>query len=239
MQARCMTKLTVVMLLIAACGSKNDRSGEGSGSSRTVKEDLATVPAGTYVAKALHMPSDGTCTAQIAGGAEVDNWKDERQKVEGFAIDKRVASCADFMLCVDQGGCVVTKNDFRCESDGTAVAYWSTAEAYCAWRKQRLPTYLEWQAAVRGPTGITTPNCSGSGSNAESGCVTTSPFGVVAIVAGVLDLEFTRSSECWSNANAEPDKSVVGISLMEKSFSALMPVSSSRPSHGSFRCARD
>lgn len=74
--------------------------------------------------------------------------------VEPFQIDSYLVSCDAFERCVRSGICDEKRSVCW---DGALSAPRESAEHYCKWRGARLPSYLEWQRAVRGDEGDPPP----------------------------------------------------------------------------------
>jgi hypothetical protein len=77
------------------------------------------------------------------------------QKISTFSIDRSVTSCNDLKVCVDAGVCAPTHRP--CEADVATVPY-EVARQFCAWRQMHLPSYAQWQRAIRGKAGWTFPS---------------------------------------------------------------------------------
>jgi formylglycine-generating enzyme required for sulfatase activity len=134
--------------------------------------------------------------------------KDQRQlvdvEVQPFAIDRETAICHDLEKCVEAGRC----KDLGIQPcvAGVANVPFATGEAFCAWRGMKLPTYPQWQRAMRGPEGFKYPRGNEWSEEYLSDQVTidrgrryVSPEGVVYFIAEFgwwLDKEFTRDTDC-------------------------------------------
>jgi formylglycine-generating enzyme required for sulfatase activity len=160
-------------LLVAACGRSHSdptpapgdevgsaRAGSGSNAAsgvadanvtatgRRVVDDMAFVEAGKFIGIRLHC-WEGTGPINAA---DVNDRKDAKQALDAFRIDRRTASCADYSSCVRAGACKATDARENCHSD-VAVVTVDDAKSYCGWRSATLPSYAQWQRAVRGSGG--------------------------------------------------------------------------------------
>lgn len=114
---------------------------------RSVVEDLVTIPGGPFRGRNPACPKPGLAAAN----AWEDKRPDESLSVAAFSIDRRVATCADYNACVAAGSCGPLR-EIEC-SDGKAAVSGAKALDYCRWRGARLPSYREWQRAIRGVDG--------------------------------------------------------------------------------------
>lgn len=71
--------------------------------------------------------------------------------IPSFKIDRRTVGCAQWRACVAAGACTEEKQT-DCLDDLVLKRHSQAAEL-CRWRGGRLPTYVEWQRAVRGKSG--------------------------------------------------------------------------------------
>jgi len=79
-------------------------------------------------------------------------------EVGSFRIDRTEVANADYLECVDAGGCTSPEwkeTNGHEEYDGllgdrqpVVGVTWTQASAYCAWRNGRLPTEVEWERAA-------------------------------------------------------------------------------------------
>src|SRR3569623_138444 len=205
-----MRYLLILSLLVLGCSSigvaqlaeGSGRSGSSGGSASSPPlDDMAVIPAGTYVASdPVFAPSaTGECSAEtIAKVKAVVNQlplPDRPQEVASFQIDKQRVRCADYKKCVNSGASAHDSWIDSC-SDHAARATQDEAVAYCRWRTAKLPSLLQWQAAVRGKTGRVSADCDDKTSAAR--CTITSGEGV-SINGSTASLgEFTSTVGCWS-----------------------------------------
>jgi len=112
------------------------------------------IPASEAVIRQLECPAG---TAHPVPGVV-----QKRQRVEAFAIDETTTSCARFRACVAAGACEGSDmRDCTYGGDcchGAAFVPATQATAYCAWQHARLPSYAQWQRAVRGTEGRVFPH---------------------------------------------------------------------------------
>lgn len=195
--------LAIVPLLLtqAGCSDKAKQHTPAEQSSNVIPpDDMVVVPAGDYVVTAPHLAKGEQCTPEVrerlksitSGPAPQAS-----QPVAAFAIDKQRVSCRDFRDCRKQHVCPDSDwGDHDCE-DSDALATREQAIAYCAWRGHVLPTYLQWQAAVRGPDGprVLDAECLTTGPAEDKPCIATSRFGV-KVSTSIHTSEFTRSEDC-------------------------------------------
>lgn len=153
-----MTNLEWIPLVIVAsgCGRSappaiaEEAAGAGSGSSSAIiitganaassgprlVDDMVPIEAGLFWGRRPLCP-------------DTDHRQDVAQSIGAYRIDRRTASCGEFADCVAAGGCKANEYREDCFATAAVVAL-DQAQAYCAWRGTRLPSYAEWQRAVRG-----------------------------------------------------------------------------------------
>jgi formylglycine-generating enzyme required for sulfatase activity len=113
----------------------------------------------------------------IEGGSfSGDGWWDSARneyEIETLWMDRDEVTVEAFTACVNDGGCTDPNTGEPCnfgvvgrENHPVNCVDAFQAEAYCAWRGQRLPTEWEWQWAARGrdegrtyPWGDAAPSC--------------------------------------------------------------------------------
>jgi formylglycine-generating enzyme required for sulfatase activity len=238
-----------ILALVACRGDKAPREGgRGSAvaSSWRPPDDMARIPAGTYKQRALHLHEGGTCNAALAGDAaarSVDNWPDEAVQVSSFEIDRNVVMWVDYCECERQHVCphaVECPDGGEDEDDplNNAAVPSRDAAAYCAWRGLRVPTYGEWQAAVRGIDGIDVPTCDAAAKDGR--CRFTTSLGVQVWISSRT--EYTRSRECFPPMLGNPaviDRVVLGVGADHLGIPEPADEASSKPALAVFRCVRD
>jgi formylglycine-generating enzyme required for sulfatase activity len=236
-------------------GDKAQGSNKGSGSAAAVAparlpaDDMVTVPAGDYVTsvEAFRADGHGQCSqSTLEKVAELETsalWPSERSHVDTFSIDRTLVECGDFDACVSQGAC--THETFECVNGHTRATI-EAATQYCAWRKLRLPTVAEWQAAMRGRNGRRDVECANTVDlSRQAECAFKSEFGVVAFFGNDSRGEATRTVGCWhadgsfrQNAGLYP----LSIFTLYKGLDHFTPVPPPLKGHGlrlHFRCVRD
>lgn len=174
-------------------------------------EDMAVIPSGEYTVTAPLLPLGKQCTRDVT--LELAKKPPYPQRIEvlpAFSIDKRRVGCQDYLACVRQHGCPPPRRANDEETDckdvlaGSVVAEASSlvfayvpranAIAYCRWRGAQLPSYAQWQAAMRGPTGDRRAKCTWP--EAER-CEAVTKLGIVLSAGELPERELTRSTDCW------------------------------------------
>lgn len=117
-----------------------------------VREDMVAFAAGKARGRRL------SCGTADPHDSEASHPPDTENDVVAFAIDRRPVNCDDYGSCIAAGACPEAGVMEICEGGGRAQVRSDHAAAYCAWRGARLPTYLEWQRAVRGVAGNVYPH---------------------------------------------------------------------------------
>ena len=222
----------------------------GSGSNTTSpaahpKESMVAIAAGTYVASdpVFAPDADGRCSSETRAKVEIfakkAPWPDRPQAVDAFTIDRAVTTCSDYRACVASGSCSPVDTSGKCKIYPAIRVTIDQAIAYCKWRGAQLPTLLQWQAAVRGPTGKSFGKCDDEASKI---CTNTSESGVSAILGTFA--EFTRSRACWPSHDGSSTASLQTV--LVSSFSRELTGFATRaldlhddPQEGAFRCVRD
>ena len=253
-----------VAILFAACHRANHQVPR-SDDPHLPREDLVTIPAARYPVKVVHYRGDGVCTHQL-GVTDKDvpveqMLEDGEVELSAFQIDKHVATAADYGACVHAHGCPDGGFSYMQPDDVTAFGLAPTedipenhvqlglqaASAYCAWRGMRVPTYAEWQAAVRGPQGLRHGSCDRIARPPRhilslDDCRFTSPFGVVVwLPSGVDPMEWTSTLECWNHAGGEPSIQPLQVDVGWRLLDVSIPADQEHvvDGHSNVRCVRD
>ena len=112
-------------------------------------------------------PGDGREMVWIPGGryemgaslGDGDAFNDEHPRhpvtVDGFWLDRREVTNADYRRCVDAGACTVPHrtqvfDDPNLQDHPVMWVDWFQARSYARWAGKRLPTEAEWEWAARG-----------------------------------------------------------------------------------------
>jgi len=185
-------RVSLALLLTSACHDRQPVARP--------PDDMIAVPAQTFVGDATRCIT-GTTTPQ-----PVRERLKAQLTVPAFRIDRHPARCEDFTRCVGAGAC--KHEDVECEN-GLAVARRKAAAAYCGWRNARLPSWNEWQLAIRGPEGWDYPTREERDEYdypAElGGTKYVSPLGIEYVFNAKVPLnqEATRDDDCW---NPDPER---------------------------------
>lgn len=176
--------------------------------------------------------------------------RDRWNFVPAFAVDREPVTCNAYQACASEGRCPHQELS-SCARPQRAIVDHDAAAAYCRQRGARLPTYLEWQRAVRGiggdlyPTGDTWDEARGclltiepafaaaanSGrASKPSGCQHTSFDGVVYHTLSREHAEWTGDTACSPDGTVGPAAAYIWDADLNK-------VTPSWP-RGQFRCAR-
>jgi eukaryotic-like serine/threonine-protein kinase len=114
----------------------------------------------------VYVPSGDFSMGSLAGTA--DEQTVHTVYLDAFWIDQTEVTNAMYAKCVDAGVClrpmVIHSNThygyylYEPYANYPVIALkWSSAEAYCAWARRRLPTEAEWEKAAVGTDGRTYP----------------------------------------------------------------------------------
>jgi hypothetical protein len=246
---RAVCPIVVLSLALAACsGHKVHRDDAADAVKRLPPEDMVKIPAGAYRIRVLNYRNDGVCTPEVAGSPEETTdqaWPDRTVQMEAFEIDKDVVGTGDYCECAGEHACPEARQimidskqreddycdaGFRRPAEVTARA----AAAYCAWRSVRVPTFTEWQAAMRGHDGVY-PKCDVA-IGPKQDCRFTSPTG--AQVRPDL-YEWTRSQECFSQYHGATATAIMTARVYTGDHFGVPGQTEHENDVATFRCVRD
>ena len=108
------------------------------------------VPSGFYTVGCTEV---ALCKGSFSAQRDIAIQPGHKAFVRSFGILKYGVTDRDVRVCVANSGCSGSFPD----DDFLAVTDIGHARKYCEWRKMRLPTEDEWEAAARGPEGNTFP----------------------------------------------------------------------------------
>ncbi|MBL0215771.1 MAG: SUMF1/EgtB/PvdO family nonheme iron enzyme [Myxococcales bacterium] len=177
----------------------------------TMREDMVAFPSGKARGRTL------SCGTADPHDVDTIHPPDTNNDVPAFAIDRRPVSCVDYQACITAGVCPETGLLESCAGGVRAQVRHKNASTYCRWRSTRLPTYLEWQRAVRGIGGNVYPHGPSPDPSTDClhptevpdppdsrrvGCEQLSPDGVVYFTRSAVGYEWTSDTACGSNGNS-------------------------------------
>ena len=193
--------------------------------SHPAAEDMASIPAGPGFPLRLRCPRPPSDAP-----------------VPAFDIDRNIITVEQYRTCIDAHACTEEPDDFPL----AAVVSHASAEAYCKWRHARLPTWNEWQRAIRGADAKRTPT--GSAWDPVAGCRVPTMKNEVAgrvrcentTVDGVTYYVLDRNNEWTSDddcvdAKDPTQRQPIALNLIE-----VLDRGGPREAgfHAEFRCAR-
>lgn len=180
--------LAIVVVALVAGGSGDGavgsatRAAGGAEAVAPAAGDSSVVQSGARSSQAAEPPAGmvvvagGEYWVGCASDADETCFDDEKPgrvvTVEPFAIMHHEVSVAEYARCVAAGQCPKPGKDAKCmwhktgrEAHPINCVTWEAAQAYCGFRKGRLPTEIEWEVAARGahkpryPWGDEQPSC--------------------------------------------------------------------------------
>ncbi len=194
-----MWKTLTTIVLVTGC-SRVDHTGEG----KHQRPAAVSIPGGDFLA------TRAPCLPTPKPDPSYDP-TDTIQSVKGFEIDREVTSCAAYQKCVDAGACQPLTNPRSelvwnlCDHGVIAVAQADRATAYCTWLGGRLPSFLEWQRAIRGSKPVYVErSCEHetyeqTEPHTVSRCEHRSPDGVTFAKPSPNSNEWTSERDCWGD----------------------------------------
>ena len=205
----------------------------------SVVEDMVAVAGGPFVGR-NPCPSPGLPYENPSR----DERPDEPLRVAGFSIDREVATCPQYAECVAAAACPPLGPMECIAGNQWARVGVDSAQSYCRWRQARLPSYREWQRAIRGvdgdlfPTGKTLDQariCQRPTGRYSRRCVHTSAAGVSYAVENDNFGEWTNESGCTIDADGTPAEVAITPYLHTKRLNQV----AFNPRDSEVRCARD
>lgn len=135
-----------------------------------------------------------------------DKKVERRVRIPAFNIQRSTVTCSQLGQCVRMGACEVHRGMSTCR-EGVAVVPLDVAIDFCRWKGGTLPTYAQWQRAVRGLNGAVYPVGSKEGARSECQrpsstsdlmprCVHESPDGVEFATSNGNEGEWTSDVDC-------------------------------------------
>lgn len=206
----------------------------------TLVEDMVTIPGGLFVGR-------NPCPKPELSydHPHLDEGPDEPLRVAEFLIDREVVTCPQYASCVAAGACPPF-GPMEC-GIGRKWAFVGdeSALAYCRWRGARLPSYREWQRAIRGVAGDVYP----TGKTLDHAricdrptypeklrrCVHTSAAGVVYAVENPSSGEWTNEVGCTVDGHGIKIEAAITPKLLSNRLNQF----TFDPIDSEIRCARD
>jgi hypothetical protein len=221
-------RCTCAVAILAACRHDHKRVTAPA-------DDMVVIPARTFVGTALECAPGTTArrTPSATSNAQLE--------APAFQIDRRLVTCEQFERCVSAGVC--KHDDLMCV-DGLISVRRKTATAYCQWRNAKLPSWNEWQLAIRGPEGWQYPTADKRPEydfEEVGGTHVASTFGVEYRfnAKAPLNAELTRDDDCFGVPDTPDAPVMIGPVSGQTAIQLGETVRGEEMERGSFRCVRD
>jgi hypothetical protein len=152
--------LLPLALSLVGCGTSDvpstiECSSSALGPPFRVVKEMVAIPGGSFRGTNYQCePGTLTFTYGVIGDAQGQS---VTLREVPFAIDKSLVRCDELKRCIDAGACTGNlRARFSCVED-IAITQVDTAMQFCAWREMRLPSWRQWQRAIRGRHGLKYP----------------------------------------------------------------------------------
>ena len=208
----------------------------------TLVEIMVTIPGGPFVGRNPCPNPEYHYDAFYR-----DERPNEPLRVAGFSIDREVVTCPQYAECVAATACPPL-GPMECSSGNKWASVGSnSALAYCRWRGARLPSYREWQRAIRGvegdvyPTGKTLDHAricerpTRPNDDKLRRCEHSSAAGVVYAVENSNYGEWTNEVGCTVDVKGTK----IEVAITPKLLSKRLDQFTFDPMDSEIRCARD
>jgi formylglycine-generating enzyme required for sulfatase activity len=233
---------------LQGCRSRGTQ-GDAALEPRTAEFVTRDIPDGTFVGSRTRCTESGGLDPARAAKAWLEDG--ETMYLPAFRIDRKPMTCGQWAACVEARGCVPANDAEKiCGYLGEPAMQVTLGSAaqFCKWRGGTLPSYPQWQRAIRGTRGQQYPmgwiwDDNGKcieptvGDNRYPRCEHTSRDDVVT---GVLNrtYEWTRDVHCVGPIGIERTPYPVAVDLREATLDRL--ARRIEPNQlGEFRCVYD